>query len=94
MAVSKIPNQFRLVRKSVNTGSFSIGANSGVTKSIPFTVDAGYSFFGILRVNTTSATITIGNTYVDGSNFSCTVMNIDSSAKNITVYIDYLISKG
>ena len=94
MAVSTIPNQFRLRKKSVNTGSFNIGANSGVNKTVPFTVDSGYSFLAIMRVNTTSATIVVGNTYVDGNNFNCTVMNYDSIAKNITVYIDYLISKG
>ena len=94
MAVSTIPNQFRLVRKSVNTGSFNIGAYTGVTKTIPYTVDSGYTYFGINRVIASSATIIIGNNYVDGSNFVVTVNNIDSISKDITVYVEYLISKG
>lgn len=94
MAQGNVHTEFQLVKKSVNTGSFTIGANSGVTKTIPFTVDSGYSYWGINRVLASSATIIIGNNYVDGSNFSVTVNNIDSISKSITVYVEYIISKG
>lgn len=50
MAQGNVHNDFRLVRKSVNTGSFSIGANSGVTKTIPlgFISAGAYTLWGIL----------------------------------------------
>ena len=94
MAVSTIPNQFRMLRRSVNTGSFSINGNTEVNKEISFIVDSGYTFFGINRVIASTPNIVIGNCYDSNGKFILYAKNITSNQLNVNIYVEYLISKG